>query len=326
MKKYLLLLLVPALFFFNCGESTLEDGNAVYDFTPTPPPAGYPNSKNTGLTNQSLLSTDLSSLKKISLGWEATTGQTVENLEIRGRLILRGDNITVRNCRIWGDEPNSDGFAKGYCLQIKPGENIMIENCELGRDKNSWPNHIYGAVASEMDNFTLVNITVRKNYFRYLHDGIFFASKDNATIVTTIEDNYFVYIWAEDGEAGNDIDDHKGDGIESNGPLSNSTIRHNSIDVPPSQTSCILVQTNWGALDNITIDNNWLNGAGYSLKVRKRDNSLTNVTITNNLFGRDCEHGPFDAYETTQYLNDSNIFGNKWADNGEPIETLKKIK
>ncbi len=103
------------------------------------------------------------------------------------------------------------------------------------------------------------------------------------------------------------------------GQLINSEIKHNSIDILRSQTSCILLQAHWDALDNIVIDNNWLNGAGYSLYTRNREYNFSNVSIINNRFGRDYKFG---VWSSSDDLVPIELSGNVWDDTGEFVDGM----
>ncbi len=298
MRQFLLLMLIINVFFFSCSSPDKTE-NSTAAYTPSVPPAGWPDRTNTGLTNPSILtaSSDLT---------VTTNGAVVENLEINGQLTIDADNVTIRNNRIWG--------SYYYAVLLKSGSNLIIENNEIGKDSDNWPNHMK---ANTIKDDNPISVIISKNYIRYTDDGIYVGFLNGVNNITfTIEDNYIVYIHADDGIPGDSIADHKGDGIEIQGMVINSTVRHNSINVPDSQTSCILFQAHYGDLDGITIDNNWLDGAGYSLKARVREFNFTNLTVTDNRFGRNYFYGIWDS--DLDLITPNTISGNVWDDTGQP--------
>jgi hypothetical protein len=297
MYKYLFTIIILSTILFSCSPSETSDAGPI--FVPKDPPAGWPNSTNTGLTNPSALT----SSDAVTITDDNTT---IENLEINGLLTIDADDVTVQNCRIWGDVDNG--------ILIKSGTGIVIKNNVIGRDAGDWPNGQKGITMKYADP---IDVEISSNYIRYVDDGIFIGTQTSGYFYTVlIKDNYITYVHSNDYVAGDSVHDHKGDGIEVLGGVSNSTVDHNSIEAPLSQTSCILFQSHWFSLENITISNNWLNGGSYPLKTRVREETFSNLTIINNRLGRDYLYGVWDAYEK-ESITSLTVSGNVWDDTGE---------
>ena len=108
--------------------------------------------------------------------------------------------------------------------------------------------------------------------------------------------------------------------MEFLGQIREALIRHNHIDVPTDQTSCLLFESNWGNLQNVTIENNLLNGAGYTIYTRIREErTFERLTVINNHFGRNYHYGIWsNDVDTTEIT----AYGNVWHDTEEPVEGL----
>lgn len=282
-------------------------------FTPSTPPEGWPNAANSGITiDAEQLITDTSSLTESGSGYLITDGMIVENLELTGRLIVNGDNIIIRNCRLWGDSTNH-----GYGIEVKSGTNILIENNTIGKDPMNWPNNQKGIILRSSED-----VTIRGNYIRFVEDGIFMGTTSTPSGITglTIVDNYITYVHAgHEDEPIDSVHNRKGDGIEGLGPISGTEIRHNSFDAPLNQTSCILISPQWGDVSNLDVSDNWFNGAGYSLRLRASTYVFEEVTVTSNIMGSDSTFGPFNADIIFDQLSD-----NTWEETGLPVENMNQ--
>jgi hypothetical protein len=264
---------------------------------------GWPYIDNTGLT-------DPYNLTIIGDTTITTSGSNIENLDIRGQLTIQANNITVRNCRVWGGMFYGVVFMSGYSGNV-------IEDCDIGKN---YTNSSKGILIKTEEN---TEVTIRRCYIHHVGDGIFGGGGDDPSpkAKLTVQDCYITDIRETDGNDTVDtIDDHKGDGMEFLGQMSETLIEHNNIDVPNDQTSCLLFQAHWGNLGDVTIKDNLLNGAGYTIYTRIREGrTFDGLTIINNHFGRNYHYGiwsnDFDTTEITAY-------GNLWHDTGEPVEGL----
>ncbi len=304
MNKCCIFFFVLYVLFSGCNDTDSEEQNNS-GFIPSSIPACFPNSKNTGLINSSILTT--------SDGFTVTTdGQIVENLEITGTLYIEASDVTIKNCRIWGGDE--------YGVFLRDGQGIIIQDNVIGKDLNDWPNGMKG-ICIRGNEYT--SVTIQRNYIRFTDDGIFMGSgSKNLKCTLVVQDNYITYVHSNDYVAGNSIHDHKGDGMEIMGPLVSCTIKHNSINIAPNQTSCILVQSHWGAIDNFSIDGNWLNGGGYTLYTTIREYGFTNVSITNNRLGRDFGKGHWSRILNDIPLEPDELNNNVWDDTNGLIDGM----
>jgi hypothetical protein len=125
---------------------------------------------------------------------------------------------------------------------------------------------------------------------------------------STLQDSWIHDFW--DGtKNGQQIDDPHHDGAQSTGG-SNLTVRHNRIDNPHDQTSCMLIGGEFGSPSNVLIEDNYLNGGNYSIYL---DPKGSNRVIRNNTFTRNYVYGPLRLEGTYTFT------GNHYTD-GKPVQ------
>lgn len=229
-------------------SDTTATGSKAVQFTapesttppPPPPPSGtlptgcaphpsqcsYPDASNTGPTG-TLTVMDLAQ------GYMDVTvaGTIIENKDIRGCLIIKAPNVTVRNSKVscpnYSVIYNSRDYYSGGGLVI---EDTLI-TCETTQ----------GTGISEY------GFTARRVEISGCENGL--SMSDTATL----EDSYIHDLY--EGSVGH------ADGIQMAGTPSNVVIKHNSILVPGT-TSAV----NWtGQTTSVRIENNMLGGGSYTV-------------------------------------------------------------
>jgi hypothetical protein len=289
MKKYCIIQITLFLLIISC-KSPIE-----------PDYGNWPSTSNTGLTNPNNL-TVINGDTTIT-----ANGAIVQNLDVRGTLNIQADDVTVGNCRVW--------IGAFWGIVVASGcSGILIEDCEIGKN---YVNSSKGILIGAEDS---TEVTIQRCYIHHVGDGIFGGggSDPSPKAKLTVQDCYISDIRETDGDDSLDtIDDHKGDGMEFLGQIREALILHNHIEVPSDQTSCLLFECNWGNLQNVTIENNLLNGAGYTVYTRIREGrTFEGLTIVNNHFGRDYNFG---IHSNDVDLSELTAYGNVWYDNGEPV-------
>ncbi|WP_353414935.1 right-handed parallel beta-helix repeat-containing protein [Arenicella sp. 4NH20-0111] len=190
-------------------------------------------------------------------------GALIENLSIQGCIQIEASDVTIRNVRI-----DCSGL---YAIRVDDDvSNVLVEDTEMFNMTSS------GVLGS---NFTLRRVNI--------HDSGGDAVKPSRNVL--IEQSWFHRL-------GSKVGSHS-DGVQmvSGG---NVIVRGNNIDMPPltgfTNSQCLIIQTNFGPIDNVRIEGNWLNGGGWCVQVNDKGQgfgSPTNVTIKNNRFGGDCAFG-----------------------------------
>jgi hypothetical protein len=117
------------------------------------------------------------------------------------------------------------------------------------------------------------------------------------------------------------------DDILTNGPSSNLAVHHNRLDNAHTQTSVVALFEDFGPITNATIDNNLLNGGGYTVYAggdAPAGRPCINCRFTNNRFLRTPDRRAFwpnGGYWGRVTALDGTIIwtGNVWDDSGQPV-------
>lgn len=217
-------------------------------------------------------------------------GTLIENLDINGCIQVAANNVTIKNVRI-----DCGGL---YAVQVVgEASGLMVENTEMLGMTSS------GVLGS---NFTLRRVNI--------HDSGGDAVKPGSNVL--IEQSWFHRL-------GTKVGSHS-DGVQMTSG-GNVIVRGNNIDMPPlpgfTNSQCLIIQTNFGPIDNVRIEDNWLNGGGWCIQVNDKGRgfgSPTNVSIKNNRFGGDCAFGTILVRGDD---SDTNVEGNIFEPTGELIGT-----
>ncbi|WP_445493012.1 Ig-like domain-containing protein [Rhodopseudomonas sp. RCAM05734] len=184
-----------------------------------------------------------------------TPGAVIQNLDIKGQVIINAANVTLLNCKI-----ASNAFD---VVLIKEGvTGAVIKNCDIDGLGSG------GQGIGGQGTFVANNI-------HDCADGIDVRG-DN----TVIQDNFIHNMRG--------TPDSHFDGIQADGGFSNLVIQHNTVINEEGQTSAIMLDNYWGAINNVLIDNNLLIGGGYTVYINEMLNqggAVTNVTYSNNHVG-----------------------------------------
>ncbi len=202
-----------------------------------PSACGWPDATNTGPTGPL---TVRSSGLTIS-----TAGAVVQNLDIRGCVTVLARNVTIRNSRITCSAP--------YAVSVRAGD-PRVDNGWQAADANLLLEDVEIDFAGQRDGKMIAfsGYTARRVWFHGGSDCAHFG------VNVTVEDSFC------DIPAGGPTDGPHYDGLQSDGGR-NIVIRHNTIRVPYSQTSAILMSTNTSPIADVAIVDNLVAGGGYSI-------------------------------------------------------------
>jgi hypothetical protein len=250
-------------------------GAAKFCFATGPADAlGYPNTTTTGVP----AGVTLASSGGLVIN---TPGVVIQNLNITGQVVINAPNVMLLNCKI-----TSTAYA---VVLIKQGvTGAVVQNCEIDNQGAG------GQGIAGQGKFIANNI-------HDCADGINVRGSN-----TLIQDNYIHNMRGTS-------DSHL-DGIQADGGFSNLTIRHNTVINEAGQTSALMLDNYWGAIDNVVIDNNLLVGGGYTVYINEvakgqpGGGPVTNVSMTNNILGKG-RWGSLDL--RTELGNKPRIRGNK---------------
>lgn len=250
---------------------------------PTNPPSTKPSAANTGIPAGTQL-TDYTGARE-----NRDSNKTFANVRFPGGgYIFWGSNLTLRNCK----------FESGVIFE---GSNITLDHCDIAGDVS-------------LNNTNTANITY--NNIHHWGDALHITSEKPTTVVKniTFSNNYAHTPQLSCGA--------HSDGVQLLG-IDGFTATYNNIDMgkqfnlcgdPNPLNATFQIKTDFTGVvnKNMRIENNWLNGGGYTVRLYQCASS----TFSNNRFGRDDTWGPI-VYEAGSCL--TNRSGNVYDDNNAPI-------
>jgi hypothetical protein len=254
--------------------------NPPPDQPPTTPTDGTrPGASNTGPKN-------LAALRASGSITVTQDNAVIENIDVTGTITISAKNVTVRNFRVTS--------SSGYCVKVTDGGSATLEDGDLNG----------GGVTAGV--ITGPNITARRlNIYNSGSDGI--SAKGNELIE---------WCWIHD--LGHLSSSHA-DGLQMTSG-SNVVIRYNNFDMPKNvpgtkSNAAVFLKADFGNIDNITVDHNWMNGGNFTVYAYGvGSNTTTNVRFTNNEFGRDYQYGVKSFSAASPVWT-----GNVWDDTGAAI-------
>jgi len=223
-------------------------------------------------------------------------GTVLENLDVRGEIAIDASNVTLRCVRI---------RARGLRAVISDGRRALLDRVEV--DCQSAADNDAGVVGSDY--------TLRRVNIHHCEDG----AKVGENVL--IERSYIHHMNTVSPGAHYDGLQLMGCACFTDQTLSNVTIRRNTIETRPptatgtssGATSAILIKSDMGRIDGVTIASNRLNCGAYTVYSRDGGHGApSHVSFINNTFGRCYEFGlsSFDGAVTRR--------GNVRAD-GRPV-------
>jgi hypothetical protein len=244
---------------------------------------GFPNGSNTGWFGAGVQESDLTSSGWISV---ETAGAVIDRLDIAGRIEIWADNVTIKRSRIRSaDYWPIRIFDDHTGLVVEDVEIIGTSSCEAAITAGAY--------------------VARRLNVHDCTDGL------RTGTGTTIEDSYIHDLIV--------ANDSHNDGIQHTDG-SGAVIRHNTICLPNGANSAVIIQTDFGVVDDVVVENNVMDGGGYTVFSRignwGTDNgnvAPTNVKFLNNRFGHSYAFGLFSFDGSVE------VSGNVWVDTCEPV-------
>lgn len=245
---------------------------------PVPSRCGYPDATNTGVPAGTVLTTRTGDLTITAPG-------VYENLNVTGCVIINTNNVTIKKSRI-----GSAGRCPDYVVRSFNRSGVLIEDVEIVL--SGW----------ETKGIAFDGYTARRVWF---HGGSDCAHMGRSVVVV---DSFC------DIPRGGPQDGPHYDGFQSDGG-NGITISHNTIRVPYSQTSGILMSTNTSPIRNVTISNNLVAGGGYAIYCGTSTGPvLGTFTFTGNRFAK--TYFPRSGYWGPMAYCEGRGSGNVWDEGG----------
>jgi hypothetical protein len=259
------------------GNSDFSPIGSATTFNVPPYPL-RPGADNTGPTNPDLLTPHVGSIVVTQ------DGAVIENLHVTGSIRVMANNVTIRNVIVDAD----DDFYGIQCSDNFTG--TLIEDAEIFNASSAG---IYGR-----------NYAARRLHVHHIgSDGL---KSDGNSVV---EDSWLHDLGMTPGA--------HADGIQI-GIGTDFFIRGNFFDMPaetPGRESnaAVFVKADFGPIDNVLVENNWMNGGNFTVYVLKEAFSTINATIRHNYLGPDYLYGVSMLDPNVVWVD------NVWADTGAPV-------
>ena len=241
-------------------------------------PSLYPNATNTGVQAGVNLTTHSGQLTL------STAGQVVSGLIITGGVQITASNVTLKNCII--EIPSSGNWNVGIAGGLT---GVVLQNCEIVGAGRSGPVGTYGIYVQGNSQVTINAVNIHDvGQGLVLNDG-----------QVTLENSYIHDLNAGSGTHYEDIG-YFGAAKSSTFSLN---IQNNTLINQNIQTASVFLQNYFGALNNVTVNNNVLVGGDYTIYVDGSASSapVSNVSITNNHMGT-------GIYGITDFMKSSPVY------------------
>ena len=214
----------------------------------------WPNATNTGVP------TDVKLIPSSGDLIVTEAGTVISGLDIQGSVYINGPIVKLMNSRV-----TSSGFA---VVKIAPITGTVIQDCEINGTGGTYDGNSGNQGIEGHGTFVRNNIYGVENGILIEGDG------------SVIQDNYIHELLAKGST-------HY-DGLQIDGGVSNTTIRHNTIINSHDSTSAIMIDNQLGPVSNVVVDNNLLVGGAFTVysDAKFNGNPITGVSFTNNHLGR----------------------------------------
>lgn len=223
-----------------------------------------------------------------------TDGQVIENVSIRGNIVIRANNVTVRNFRI-----DAGGAPYGIQTGLSEYTGTIIEDGEISGAQSAG---IFGS------DFQARRVQIHE----IGGDGI--KARDNVIV----EGCWIHHLGMKPGA--------HADGNQTRGGK-HIVFRGNFIDMPvrpavPGEqqylsNAAFMISDEVSPIEDFVIESNWLNGGNYTIMIKAEDfGGPKKMRVSNNRFGRGYQFGPLRLSGAEITLD-----GNVWDDTGEPVRT-----
>ncbi len=198
-------------------------------------------------------------------------GQVIDGVDVRGRIFVRADNVTIRNSIVRGADGGTSGGIID-AMQGRPGLKVIGTQIIATR-ANPSVNGIMGS------NFELHNVEIAN-----VIDAVHIAGS-NVLIADSRLHRHAHF--------GPGVDPHHRDGSHDDSVQivggTNITITRSILE--GSYNAAVMMAPDRSPIANVSITNNRINGGGCSINIsEKGKGSIPGITIAGNTFGTDTRH------------------------------------
>lgn len=220
------------------------------------------------------------------------TGQTIEGWDVRGNVLVRSPNVTLRNMIVRGDGPatSSEALVHNYST------GLTIEDSEIAASARS--PYINGAMGS---NMRLVRVNIHD-----VVDQVHVYGAGNTVIESSWLHSNIHYANDPSWNGGPSHDDNVQIISGTNITVRNSTLSG-------SYNAAVQVTQDRGPVTNVTITGNHIAGGGCSVNLAESQRGpLQAISVTNNVFERDQRVKNCGVVRPV--TSPVHIAGNTWSD------------
>ncbi|WP_165064329.1 right-handed parallel beta-helix repeat-containing protein [Marisediminicola senii] len=261
--------------------------------TPATParPAGQPNAATTGVPAGTPLTVHNGTLTV------TTPGAVISALDIRGDVIVKAANVTIRNSIVRGT-PSTGVMA--LVNNLGGHANLRVVDTEIApSDPSPAMQGVYGY------NFTLTRVNLH-----HVVDSVHLTGGNVVIEDSWLHDNlHFASDPFQGGSASHD------DSIQIQ---TGSNVRITGNAISGARNAAVMITQDRGPVSNVTIAGNWIGGGACSINmVQKSHGPLRGISVTGNTFARDTRIGGCAVVSpsTTPIA----MSGNVWVGDGAPV-------
>jgi hypothetical protein len=216
-------------------------------------------------------------------------GALIENLEIRGQLLIQANDVVVRNVWVYGSP----------VWLVKNEGSVTLENMEIGN-----PDHLgLGGIVGG-------NVVGRGLDIHHVEDGIKLSSN-------SLYENVYVHDLQSPQEKPHS------DAVQASGATTNVTVRNSILDSTGPDgngNAAAIIKSDFGPISDISITGSYLNGGNYTVYVRDGGYGMpTGVRFENNRIGPNRTFGLISTDGPIVWTD------NVWDATGEPVNSNKDI-
>lgn len=219
----------------------------------------------------------------------STAGQIVSGKDVRGFVYITASNVTFQNSIVRGRSPSGNGAL----VNVNAGANITLNRLTIAPTTPSvYLDGIWG------DNYTATGLDISGTV-----DGLKIGSN------CTLEKSYV-----------HDMTYYASDPNQGGGPTHNDcvqmlsgdsvTLYGNCLNLGMNGGSAVQITQDYGAVTNVVIEHNWMDGGGCSLNIaHKVLSSLSGILVKDNVFGRNSGFNcPILISTQTTIINTNNTY------------------
>lgn len=240
-------------------------------------------------------------------------GGSIDGLTLEGYKIIGGSNTlysntTLRNCWIYGGTSSGSEFS--YNILARGNCHLVMEDCHVGEDGYYPDRHIYFADSGRG--------TIRRTYMQGGEDMLKFKS---GCLFEMIQAGPLEPPPGDPSPHGDNIQTEStnvGTSVEGYA----SILRYCNLPgmwynprptLEATNTSAVIIKADLGNVDNVLLDNNYMNGGNATLHLfHGSSHTHTNSHVRNNIFGLDGRFGMLNIQDGTvaTWTNNTDVNGN----------------